>query len=74
MRSSQSYLLTDLIGGRGEGGSETAHLSNVPATLTALASRVCRLAPCHRHPERFYDEKSEIAHALRVFALEVSHG
>lgn len=38
------------------------------ATIHELARRVARLAPCHRDPERFHIEKSEIVHALRRLA------
>jgi hypothetical protein len=36
--------------------------------LQVLARRVERLCPSHRSPERFHEDKSEIAHALRVIA------
>ena len=55
-------------------GTEQGPIPNVPATLTSLASRVRRLVPSHSNPERFHEEKSEIAHALRILAREVSHG
>lgn len=43
----------------------------VPADqLARLAARVARLAPSHRDPERFHEEKSEIAADLRRLARE----
>jgi hypothetical protein len=42
-----------------------------PATserITALASRVRRLSPDRRHPERFHEEKSEVVAELRRIA------
>lgn len=52
-------------------GTEQTPIPNVPATLADIASRVCRLVPSH---SCFHQGKSEIAHALRVLAREVSHG
>ncbi len=40
-------------------------LSGRPDSLDALALRVERLSPSHRDPERFFEERSEIAEALR---------
>lgn len=37
-------------------------------TLNALADRVARLAPCHRDPFRFHEEKSELVAELRRLA------
>lgn len=37
-------------------------------SLTALADRVRRLSPCHRDPERFHLDKSEIEADLRRLA------
>lgn len=37
-------------------------------TLAALAQRVVRLCPDHRNPERFHEDKSEIAAELRRLA------
>lgn len=42
--------------------------------LFDLARRVDRLCPHHRFPERFHEDKSEIAAALRKLAREVKHG
>lgn len=42
--------------------------------LLDLARRVARLQPSHRDPERFHEEKSEIAHALRELAKEAGRG
>lgn len=41
-----------------------------PGTLDALAERVVRLSPSHRDPERFHEEKSEVAAELRRLARE----
>jgi hypothetical protein len=38
--------------------------------LLELAHRVDRLCPSHRDPERFHEDKSDIAHALRRLARE----
>lgn len=38
------------------------------ADLHALADRLARLAPSHRDPFRFHEEKSEIVHELRRLA------
>lgn len=46
----------------------------VTATLYDLADRLRRLAPSSRYPDRFHEEKSEIAHALDELAREVRHG
>lgn len=48
--------------------------THVPLALSDLAARVARLSPSHRDPERFHEEKSEIEHALRLIAREVSRG
>jgi hypothetical protein len=43
--------------------------------LAAIASRVERLAPpSHRDPERFWREKSDLAHELRRIAKGERHG
>lgn len=39
--------------------------------LAALAKRVERLAPSHRDPEAFHEEKSEIVEALRKADREI---
>lgn len=38
--------------------------------LHALADRLARLAPSHRDPFRFHEEKSELVHELRKLADE----
>lgn len=38
------------------------------ADLHALADRLARLAPSHRDPFRFHEEKSELVHELRRLA------
>jgi hypothetical protein len=43
--------------------------SEVRENLMVLARKVERLAPLsHRDPERFWLDKSELAHALRILA------
>ena len=44
------------------------------AELQHLAAQVRRLAPSHRYPEQFHENKSEIAHRLRVLSRTVSGG
>ncbi|WP_209085446.1 hypothetical protein [Agrobacterium tumefaciens] len=38
--------------------------------LHALADRLARLAPSHRDPFRFHEEKSELVHELHVLAIK----
>lgn len=45
---------------------------DLPDRLDALARHVGRLSPSHREPERYHEEKSEIAFELRVLARHVS--
>lgn len=40
----------------------------VAASLHVLADRLERLAPCHRDPFRFHEEKSELVAELRRLA------
>jgi hypothetical protein len=42
--------------------------------LDALAARVARLAPSHRDPHRFHEDKSEVVAELRRLAREVRRG
>ena len=63
-----SYLLTDRIGVEGRPPDKK------PDRLSDLAQRVDRLRPCPRDPDRFHEEKSDIAAALRRLADEVRHG
>lgn len=37
-------------------------------TLKALAKRIERNTPDHKHPDHFFEERSEIADALRKMA------
>ena len=37
-------------------------------TIDEIADRLQRLAPCHRRPEYFHEEKSDILAALRQLA------
>lgn len=51
-------------------GGDRPHLDN-QGPIFALADRVRRLRPPgHRDPERFWREKSEIAHALETLASD----
>lgn len=38
------------------------------AKLQEIADRLARLAPCHRDPHRFHEEKSQLVHELRELA------
>lgn len=57
-------------------GPSVSGLSGVsaPHTLTHLADRLRRLSPCHRDPERFHEDKSEIERELRRLAGRISRG
>ena len=61
MRDRASYLLTDLMGGEDQ---------RPDTRLIALAHRVQRLAPDHRDPEKFHEDKSEIVAELRRLVRE----
>lgn len=41
---------------------------NLSNDLHAMADRLARLAPSHRDPFRFHEEKSELVHELRILA------
>lgn len=41
------------------------------SSVVRLAQKVARLAPSHRDPERFHEDKSEIVAELYRFAEEV---
>lgn len=43
---------------------------DAPPNLDELAERVERLSPSPRNPDRFHEEKSEIAECLRMLAVE----
>lgn len=47
---------------------------SAPHTLTNLADRLRRLSPCHRDPERFHEDKSEIERELRRLAGRIARG
>lgn len=47
---------------------------SAPHTLTDLADRLRRLSPCHRDPERFHEDKSEIERELRRLAGRIARG
>lgn len=63
-----------VTGGSNLIGPDRAQTPNVPTTLYDLADRLRRLTPSHRSPDRFHEEKSEIAHALDELAREVRRG
>lgn len=42
--------------------------TSTAAQLQDIADRLARLAPCHRDPHRFHEEKSELVAALRALA------
>jgi len=55
--------------GRCSGAVEQGRRTEVEQSLLLLARQVERLAPpTHRYPERFWEDKSELAHALRTLA------
>jgi hypothetical protein len=41
-------------------------------TLRTLASRLQRLAPSHRDPEKYHVEKAELVHDLRLLARRLT--
>lgn len=43
-------------------------LTTTAAKLIDIADRLARLAPCHRDPHRFHEEKSQLVHELRALA------
>ncbi len=43
---------------------------NLTNDLHALADRLARLAPSHRDPFRFHEDKSELVHELNVLAIK----
>ena len=52
-----------------------AESEETPArALAELAHRVRRLAPSHRDPHRFHEEKSEIEHALVLMVRRFGDG
>jgi hypothetical protein len=53
-------------------GSTTTDLpSTVAGRLQQLSRRVARLIPDRRDPERFFEERSEVAYELREIAGKV---
>jgi hypothetical protein len=44
---------------------------SVAGRLQQLSSRVARLIPDRRDPERFFEERSEVAYELRDIAVKV---
>jgi hypothetical protein len=49
-------------------------LVSPPDTLAMIADKVRRLSPCHRDPEQFHIDKSEIEADLRRLATGGRHG
>jgi hypothetical protein len=47
---------------------EATPTHSLPGRLEELAAKLRRLAPCHRNPERFHQEKDEIMHDLLSLA------
>lgn len=43
----------------------------LPVRIDNLCDRIERLAPSHRDPHRFFEDKSDIAYELRRLAREV---
>lgn len=43
-----------------------------PTDLQLLADRVDRNVPSHREPDKFHEEKSDIAHQLRSMARQAA--
>lgn len=41
--------------------------------LIDIADRLARLSPCHRDPERYHEEKSELVNELRQLAANDNH-
>lgn len=44
---------------------------DVTSSLTEIAARLERLAPCHRDPEHFHEEKSELVLAIREVSRKI---
>lgn len=61
-------------GGGGGGASGGQVVVEAGPLLMALAERVRRLSPCHRDPEQFHADKSEIEAELRRLARGARHG
>ena len=56
-------------GGKSQGSAAPCGTAALPAAdLDRLADAVARLHQGHRDPERFYEQRSEIAHELRKLA------
>jgi hypothetical protein len=57
--------------------SECDHVTDVtaplPVALKHIAFRVERLAPHHRNPERFHEDKADIVAELERLARQVRH-
>lgn len=52
--------------------SEAKRAEKPSEQLAELVRRIRRLCPDHRHPHRFHEEKSEIAHELSKLARKVA--
>ena len=42
--------------------------TSTAAKLQDIADRLARLAPCHRDPHKFHEDKSQLVHELRKLA------
>ncbi len=58
----------------GERSTDPAGTPGLCDRIEVLASRVERLSLSHRDPEAFFEERSEIAHALRREAARAARG
>jgi hypothetical protein len=48
--------------------------AEIAAAIDVAAARVARIKPpCHRKPEVFHEERSEVAHELRQLADRIRH-
>jgi hypothetical protein len=48
--------------------------AEIAAAIDLAAARVARIKPpCHRKPEVFHEERSEVAHDLRQLADRIRH-
>lgn len=52
----------------------TSQPGGVAGRIDEIAEEVERLIVSHRKPEKFFEDKSEIAHRLRQVASEVRYG
>ncbi len=71
-RHSSKFEISSKSRKRGSYGKSP--VSSVSSVVDDLARRVVRLSPSPRNPDRFHEEKSEIANELRRLAVELEHG